>query len=171
MKIDSKFAKQLSLVLNDVQQSVSHKDVAAEVHVSAGQLSRVKGGTRPTDKGTRMALTNVLQSIWLNFSGARADYHVPSFMKNRTKHDDVMAALFQQRKEENDRRKLEESFDEAITTKPEFRSSQQQLLIRDYFKEYVEEIGAENTDIVTKAEYAGVLLQDYFDKYNADYGG
>lgn len=171
MKIDSKFSKQLSLVLDDVQHAVSHKEVADEVHVSAGQLSRMKGGTRPTDKGTRIALTSVLQSIWLNFSGARADYHLPSFMKNRTKHDDVMASLFQQHKEEDDRRKLEESFDEAITTKPEFRSPQQQSLIRDYFKEYVEEIGAENTDIVTKADYAGVQLQDYFDKYNAEYGG
>lgn len=171
MKIDSKFSKQLSLVLDDVQHAVSHKEVADEVHVSAGQLSRLKGGTRPTDKGTRVALTTVLQNIWLNFSGARADYHVPSFMKNKSKHDDVMATLFQQRKEENDRRGLEESFDEAIGTKPELRSPQQQSLIRDYFKEYVEEIGAENTDIVMKAQYAGVQLQDYFDNYNNQYGG
>ncbi|KIO93954.1 hypothetical protein N624_0068 [Levilactobacillus brevis] len=54
-------------------------------------------------------------------------------MKNKTKHNDVMAALFQQRKEENERRQLEDAFDEAIGTKPELRSPQQQQLIRDYF--------------------------------------
>lgn len=116
-------------------------------------------------------MADTLQNIWLNFSGAREDYHIPSFMKNKTKHNDVMAALFQQRKEENERRQLEDAFDEAIGTKPELRSPQQQQLIRDYFKEYVEEIGAENTDIVMKAQYAGVRLQSYFDKYNDQYGG
>lgn len=169
--MQSKFSEQLTLALDGIQGSLTHKQVAGKVHVSVGQLSRLKNGTRNTDKPTRISLADALQSIWLNFSGARVDYHIPSFMKNKTKHNDVMAALFQQRKEENERRQLEDAFDEAIGTKPELRSPQQQQLIRDYFKEYVEEIGAENTDIVMKAQYAGVQLQSYFDKYNDQYGG
>ncbi|WP_139592654.1 helix-turn-helix domain-containing protein [Levilactobacillus brevis] len=150
--------------------SLTHKQVAGKVHVSVGQLSRLKNGTRNIDKPTRISLADALQSTWLNFLGTRGlPYSV--FYENKTKHNDVMAALFQQRKEENERRQLEDAFDEAIGTKPELRSPQQQQLIRDYFKEYVEEIGAENTDIVMKAQYAGVQLQSYFDKYNDQYGG
>jgi transcriptional regulator with XRE-family HTH domain len=169
--MQSKFSEQLTLALDGIQGSLTHKQVAGKVHVSVGQLSRLKNGTRNTDKPTRISLADTLQNIWLNFSGAREDYHIPSFMKNKTKHDDVMAALFQQRKEENERRKLEDAFDEAIGTKPELRSPQQQQLIRDYFKEYVEEIGAENTDIVMKAKYAGEDIQSVFDAYNKRIGG
>jgi len=82
-----------------------------------------------------------------------------------------MATLFQQRKEEDARRALEEAFDQAMTTKPEARSSQQILLIRDYFKEYAEEIMSENTDIVAKAEYAGIDIHQVFDEANARVGG
>ncbi|WP_341780438.1 helix-turn-helix domain-containing protein [Levilactobacillus sp. HBUAS70063] len=169
--MQSKFSEQLTLALDGIQGSLTHKQVAGKVHVSVGQLSRLKNGTRNTDKPTRISLADTLQNIWLNFSGAREDYHIPSFMKNKTKHDDVMAALFQQRKEENERRSLEESFDEAMTTKPELRSPQQTLLIRDYFQEYVEEIGAEETDIAMKAKYAGEDIQSVFDAYNKRIGG
>lgn len=171
MQNESKFAKQLTLALDDVQQAMTHKDVAAKVHVSNGQLTRLANGQRKGDKNTRVSLAKTLQSVWLNFSGARKDYGTPSFMKDRTKHDDVMAALFQQRKEENDRRSLEESFDEAMTTKPELRSPQQTLLIRDYFREYVEEIGAEETDIAMKSKYAGEDIKSIFDAYNKRLGG
>lgn len=169
--MQSKFSEQLTLALDGIQGSLTHKQVAGKVHVSAGQLSRLKNGTRNTDKPTRISLADTLQNIWLNFSGAREDYHIPSFMKNKTKHDDVMSALFQQRKEENERRKLEDAFDEAMTTKPELRSPQQTLLIRDYFREYVEEIGAEETDIAMKAKYAGEDIQSVFDAYNKRIGG
>ncbi|WP_125575974.1 helix-turn-helix domain-containing protein [Levilactobacillus angrenensis] len=169
--MQSKFSEQLTLALDGIQGSLTHKQVAGKVHVSVGQLSRLKNGTRNTDKPTRISLADTLQNIWLNFSGAREDYHIPSFMKNKTKHDDVMAALFQQRKEENERRKLEDAFDEAIGTKPELRSPQQTLLIRDYFREYVEEIGAEETDIAMKAKYAGEDIQSVFDSYNKRIGG
>lgn len=171
MQNENKFAKQLTLALDGVQEAMAHKDVAAKVHVSNAQLTRLSKGERKGDKGIRVSLSKVLQNVWLNFSGAREDYGTPSFMKNRTKHDDVMAALFQQRKEENDRRSLEESFDEAMTTKPELRSPQQQLLIQDYFREYVEEIGAEQTDITMKAAYAGTDIQAVFDAYNKRLGG
>lgn len=58
-----------------------------------------------------------------------------------------------------------------MTTKLEARSSQQTLLIRDYFKEYAEEIMSENTDIVAKAKYAGVDIHGVFDEANAKVGG
>lgn len=104
--MQSKFSEQLTLALDGIQGSLTHKQVAGKVHVSVGQLSRLKNGTRNTDKPTRISLADALQSIWLNFSGAREDYHIPSFMKNKAKHNDVMAALFQQRKEENERRQF-----------------------------------------------------------------
>lgn len=171
MEIDNKFAEQLSLELDHAKKFISHKRVADEAHISAGQLSRLKNATRATDKSMRVSLARIMHKVLLSFSGARSDYGLLSFLKDTTKHSDVMSSLFRQHKEENDRRALEESFDEAMTTKKELRSSQQTLLIRDYFREYAEEIMAEHTDIVKKAEYAGINVQDVFDKANANYGG
>ena len=167
MQIKNKFAEQLTLDL----AGVVRKDVARQIHVSDGQITRLANGERTGDKGMRVGLTRTLHSILLAFSGARKDYGVLSYLKSSRRYDDVMATLFQQRKEEDDRRELEESFDEAMTTKPEARSSQQTLLIRDYFREYAEEIMSENTDIVAKAKYAGVDIHGVFDEANAKVGG
>ena len=144
MQVKNKFAEQLTLDL----AGVVHKDIAHKVHISDGQLTRLANSQRTGDKSMRAGLAHALHSILLAFSGARKDYGVLSFLKSSRRYDDVMATLFQQRKEEDDRRALEEAFDQAMTTKPEARSSQQVLLIRDYFKEYAEEIMSENTDIV-----------------------
>ncbi|WP_236008245.1 transcriptional regulator [Levilactobacillus andaensis] len=170
MKIDNKFAEQLTLALDD-PKSASQEAIAQLLFMSAGQLSRIKNATRATDKSIRVGLAHVLHDVFLAFSGARNDYGLLSFLKDTTKHDDVITSLFRQKKEENDRRALEESFDEAMTTKKELRSPQQILLINDYFREYAEEIMAEHTDIAKKAEYAGINVQDVFDKANANYGG
>ena len=167
MQIKNKFAEQLTLDL----AGVVRKDVARQIHVSDGQITRLANGERTGDKGMRVGLARTLHSILLAFSGARKDYGVLSYLKSSRRYDDVMATLFQQRKEEDDRRELEESFDEAMTTKPEARSSQQTLLIRDYFREYAEEIMSENTDIVAKAKYAGVDIHGVFDEANARVGG
>ncbi|WP_203639686.1 transcriptional regulator [Levilactobacillus wangkuiensis] len=165
--MQNKFAEQLTLDL----AGVVRRDVAQKVHISDGQLTRLANGQRTSDKGMRAGLAHALHSILLAFSGARKDYGVLSFLKSSKRYDDVMATLFQQRKEEDDRRALEEAFDQAMTTKPEARSSQQILLIRDYFKEYAEEIMSENTDIVAKAEYAGIDIHQVFDEANARVGG
>ena len=167
MQIKNKFAEQLTLALD----GVIRKYIAHEVHISESQLTRLANGQRTGDKGMRTGLAHALHSVLLALSGARKDYGVLSYLKSSRRYDDVMATLFQQRKEENDRRALEESFDEAMTTKPEARSSQQILLIRDYFKEYAEEIMSENADIVAKAEYAGVDIHSVFDEANARVGG
>lgn len=167
MQVKNKFAEQLTLDL----AGVVRRDVAQKVHISDGQLTRLANGQRTGDKGMRSGLAHALHSILLAFSGARKDYGVLSFLKSSKRYDDVMATLFQQRKEEDDRRALEEAFDQAMTTKPEARSSQQILLIRDYFKEYAEEIMSENTDIVAKAEYAGIDIHQVFDEANARIGG
>jgi len=165
--MQNKFSEQLTLDL----AGVVRRDVAQKVHISDGQLTRLANGQRTGDKGMRSGLAHALHSILLAFSGARKDYGVLSFLKSSKRYDDVMATLFQQRKEEDDRRELEEAFDQAMTTKPEARSSQQILLIRDYFKEYAEEIMSENTDIVAKAEYAGIDIHQVFDEANARVGG
>lgn len=167
MQVKNKFAEQLTLDL----AGVVRRDVAQRVHISDGQLTRLANGQRNGDKGMRAGLAHALHSILLAFSGARKDYGVLSFLKSSKRYDDVMATLFQQRKEEDDRRELEEAFDQAMTTKPEARSSQQILLIRDYFKEYAEEIMSENTDIVAKAKYAGIDIHQVFDEANARVGG
>lgn len=167
MQIKNKFAEQLTLDL----AGVVRKDVARQIHVSDGQITRLANGERTGDKGMRVGLARTLHSILLAFSGARKDYGVLSYLKSSRRYDDVMATLFQQRKEEDDRQALEESFDEAMTTKPEARSSQQTLLIRDYFREYAEEIMSENTDIVAKAKYAGIDIHGVFDEANARVGG
>lgn len=167
MQFKNKFAEQLTLDL----AGVIRKDVAHQVHVSDGQLTRLANGQRTGDKSMRVDLAHTLHSILLALSGARKDYGVLSFLKSTQRYDDVMATLFQQRKEEDDRRALEKSFDVAMTTKPEARSSQQVLLIRDYFKEYAEEIMSENTDIVAKAKYAGVNIHEVFDEANTRVGG
>lgn len=169
--MENKFAEQLSLRLGELKGTLTHKEIAQSVPVSNAQLTRLANGERKGDKATRVSLAKKLASYWVSLSGAREDYHVLSFMKDSKRHDDVMSALFQQRKEENDRRKLEEDFDVAMGMKKEARSPQQTLLIDDYFREYAEEIAAEQTDFAKKAAYVGVNVQDVVAAGNKRYGG
>ncbi|WP_125545421.1 transcriptional regulator [Levilactobacillus lindianensis] len=163
----NKFAEQLSLDLVGFMR----KDVAEGAHISKSQLTRMSNGERSGDKSMRVAIAHRLHSILLALSGARTDYGLLSFLKDTTKHNDVISVMFRQRKEENDRRAIEEEFDEAMSTEKKFRSPQQVLLIDKYFDEYAEEIMSENTDIVMKADYAGINLQNVFNKANTRLGG
>lgn len=167
----SKFAEQLTLAL-DRSGVKSQRTIADEVHVSPGQLSRLKTGLRSTDPDIRKSLANAINDIWLSYSGARANFGVISFQKDRRLKGDMFSALMKQKKEQSEREAIESDFEAASAINPIDRTPAQQLVIERYPQEYAEEISAEITDLIKKAEYAGIPMDrlqkviDDVNKYN-----
>ncbi|MCG0738800.1 helix-turn-helix domain-containing protein [Lactiplantibacillus plantarum] len=168
----NKFSEQLSLALDRHKES-TQQQVADRTHVSPGQLSRLKSGSRNTDSQIRKSLANVINDFWLSYSGARENFGVLSFQNDRQLQGDMFSALMKQKKEQRERERIEVEFEEAITVKPRDRTPAQQLVIERYAREYAEEISAEITDLAKKAEYAGISmdkLQEVIDKVNRKNG-
>ena len=168
----NKFSEQLSLALDRHKES-TQQQIADRTHVSPGQLSRLKSGSRSTDSQIRKSLANVINDFWLNYSGARENFGVLSFQNDRQLQGDMFSALMKQKKEQCQREGIEAEFEEAITVKPRDRTPAQQLVIERYPREYAEEISAEITDLAKKAEYAGIpmdKLQAVIDKVNQENG-
>ncbi|MCG0573950.1 prophage Lp2 protein 13 [Lactiplantibacillus plantarum] len=168
----NKFAEQLSLALGR-DKTQTQQQIADGTHVSPGQLSRLKSGSRSTDSQIRKSLANVINDFWLNYSGARENFGVLSFQNDRQLQGDMFSALMKQKKEQRQRERIEVEFEEAITVKPRDRTPAQQLVIECYPREYAEEISAEITDLAKKAEYAGIpmdKLQEVIDKVNQENG-
>ncbi|MCG0752736.1 Prophage Lp2 protein 13 [Lactiplantibacillus plantarum] len=168
----NKFAEQLSLALDRHKES-TQQQIADRTHVSPGQLSRLKSGSRSTDPQIRKSLANVINDFWLSYSGARENFGVLSFQNDHRLQGDMFSALMKQREEQSQREKLETEFEEAIAVKPRDRTPAQQLVIERYPREYAEEISAEITDLAKKAEYAGIpmdKLQEVIDKVNQENG-
>lgn len=66
----NKFSEQLSLALDRHKES-TQQQVADGTHISPGQLSRLKNGSRNTDPQIRKSLANKINDFWLKYSGAR----------------------------------------------------------------------------------------------------
>ncbi|WP_249215004.1 helix-turn-helix domain-containing protein [Lactiplantibacillus plantarum] len=58
----NKFAEQLSLALGKNKSLTQQQQIADRTHVSPGQLSRLKSGSRSTDSQIRKSLANVLNT-------------------------------------------------------------------------------------------------------------
>lgn len=168
----NKFAEQLSLALGK-NKTLTQQQIADRTHVSPGQLSRLKSGSRSTDSQIRKSLANVLNDFWLSYSGARENFGVLSFQNDRRLKGDMFSALMRQKKEQQEREAMEAEFENAIAINPNDRTPAQQLVIERYPREYAEEISAEITDLAKKAEYAGISmdkLQSVIDKVNQKNG-
>ncbi|MDI5786287.1 transcriptional regulator [Lactiplantibacillus plantarum] len=168
----NKFSEQLSLALDRHKES-TQQQVADGTHISPGQLSRLKNGSRNTDPQIRKSLANKINDIWLKYSGARDNFGVLSFQNDRRLKGDMFSALMCQKKEQQEREAMEAEFENAIAINPNDRTPAQQLVIERYPREYAEEISAEITDLAKKAEYAGISmdkLQEVIDKVNRKNG-
>ncbi|WOI03364.1 transcriptional regulator [Lactiplantibacillus plantarum] len=168
----NKFAEQLSLALDRHKES-TQQQVADGTHISPGQLSRLKNGSRNTDPQIRKSLANKINDFWLKYSGARENFGVLSFQNDRRLKGDMFSALMRQKKEQQEREAMETEFENAIVINPNDRTPAQQLVIERYPREYAEEISAEITDLAKKAEYAGISmdkLQEVIDKVNRKNG-
>ncbi|MBU7474851.1 transcriptional regulator [Lactiplantibacillus pentosus] len=168
----NKFAEQLSLALDRHKES-TQQQVADGTHISPGQLSRLKNGSRNTDPQIRKSLANKINDFWLKYSGARENFGVLSFQNDRRLKGDMFSALMRQKKEQQEREAMEAEFENAIAINPNDRTPAQQLVIERYPREYAEEISAEITDLAKKAEYAGISmdkLQEVIDKVNRKNG-
>lgn len=168
----NKYAEQLALALGRMEGK-SQRMVADETHISPGQLSRLKAGSRNTDSQIRKSLANTIQDFWLSYSGARENFGVLSFQNDRRLKGDMFSALMRQKKEQQEREAMEAEFESAIAINPNDRTPAQQLVIERYPREYAEEISAEITDLAKKAEYAGIpmdKLQEVIDKVNRENG-
>lgn len=168
----NKFSEQLSLALDRHKES-TQQQVADGTHISPGQLSRLKNGSRNTDPQIRKSLANKINDFWLKYSGARENFGVLSFQNDRRLKGDMFSALMRQNKEQQEREAMETEFENAIAINPNDRTPAQQLVIERYPREYAEEISAEITDLAKKAEYAGISmgkLQEVIDKVNRKNG-
>lgn len=172
--IDHKWVKQLSLGLDDVKKTIDHRTIASQVHVSTGQLSNMKRGRRSTPKDVKKSLLHEIWSWPLSFSAARSEFGIPSFMSDKTLRQTPFVTSTIQNKEQQERLDLETAYRLAISKKPEERTTDDLNTISKYFKEYLEEIGSEETDLQVKAEDAGLNereIQELVDDYNHRLGG
>ena len=168
--MQSKFGKQLDLFLEGNDQ-VKAKDVAESVPVSEGQLSRMRKGNRQFTNQSVKAIAMMAHAITVNYSVARANHGIISFMIRPGHTDDVLQAFSQQEEEEDDRENIQKSFIRAATTEPKQRSNEQRLLIKQFLKELIEEIGSEITLFIRCCKYLRVDPQPFIDTYNEKLGG
>lgn len=171
---DKKFARQLTLDLADINPFKSRQQIADEIPVSAGQLSNISHGKRNADKQTMKRLTKSVSSFLLKLSAARSDYGTPSFYCDAKLRNTPFVTAYKQEQEERERKELEWPYRQAISKKESERTAQDWAIIKDYFKEYIEEIGSEQLDLDTKRKDAG-LSEEKFNQivtqYNHSYGG
>lgn len=172
-KMRNRFAEELTRTF---ERLGGHKqrEIAGMAYMSESTMSRIRSGLKKTDPQTRWTLANVINDIWLKFTAASEDYGTISFQRDRKLKGDMFSALVKERTEQGEREKLEPEFEEAITTEPRFRTPEQNLVIQQYPREYIEEISAEITDLLKKAEYAGISpiqLQKVIDEVNDSTGG
>lgn len=171
---DRKFAEQLSLKLNEIRRFTDHSQLADSTHLAKGTLSNIKAGRRGTSKPVRQSLVKELWSLKMALTSSRADYGTPSFMCDKDLRLNPYVTAFTQHKEEQDRIGQEVRYLQAISKKPEKRTSEDLQAIDKYFREYLEEIGSEETDFDVKAKDAGLTdqeVQALVQEYNQELGG
>ncbi|MEE8825165.1 MAG: hypothetical protein SOH70_04055 [Lentilactobacillus sunkii] len=171
---DEKFARQLSDKLQGIKKMKSFAQAADNVHLAKSSLSNIKSGRKGTSKEVRESIVKRLWSLKMALSSGRADYGIPSFLNDKNIRLNPYVTAYTQRKEEQERRNAEISYLQAISKIPEKRTSEDLQAIDTYFKEYLEEIGSEETDFDVKAKDAGLTdqeVQDIVSEYNDQLGG
>ena len=164
----NKFAMELKLAFGRKPWLVEH-EVAEQAYISKGQLSKIKNGFQRADPQLRWKLARIINDIWLNYLTAALNNHTISFRQNRISNGDMFSALMDQRNEQAKREKLEPEFEQAMAIQPKFRTPAQNQIIDQYPKEYAQEISSEITDLIKKAQYAGISmtrLQQVIDEVN-----
>lgn len=164
-----KFPHQLSLFMPT--SKFSNAEMAAAIPVSTGQFSNMKAGRRPITKSSAKVITDLAHDFLLKLTAAQQYFGTLGFIKRATRNDDFLGAIVQQKREEDDRIKIQSSFIDAATTPKQVRDASQSAVIDKFMKELSEEIGSEYTLLDAAAKYLGVDAQDYVDEVNNEGGG
>jgi len=164
-----KFPHQLSLYM--ATGKIANAEMAQAIPVSKGQFSNMKFGRRPTPKKSAKAITDLAHDFLLSLTAARDYFGTLGFIKRATRSDDFLGAIVQQKREEDERLKIQRSFMDAATTPKQVRDTNQNAVIDKFMKELSEEIGSEYTLLDAAAKYLGVDAQDYVDEVNTECGG
>lgn len=165
----NKFAQQVTRFMDT--RKVSNKEMAKSIPVSNGQFSNMKNGTRVITMQARKAISNLAHDITINYSAAREDYGTISVMIRPGKTRDMLQALTQQSEEQEQREGIQTAFLRAAVTDPPNRSTEQRLIIKQFLKELIEEIGSEITLLIRCCKYLRVDPIPYIDAYNEKMGG
>lgn len=171
---DTKFSRQLSLDLKQINPFKSRQQVANEVPISPGQLSNIAHGKRKADKEMKRGIINSVDSFLLRLTASRAEFGIPSFMNDPKLRFNPFVTSFQQKKEESERQALENAYTEASSKVVSERTAEDWAVMDDYFRNYFEEIGSEERDIEAKredAEFPKEKFDQIIQKYNREYGG
>ena len=172
--VDLKFAKRLKHDLTAIKPIKNHEQVANEIHMAPSALSNVKTGRRSATREVKKSLVQTLGSLKLAMSAARSEFGVLSFLDDKKRRlDSPFTTSLIQYKEEQERIQIQHAYNLAICKQPQERTAEDIAVIKDYFKEYLEEIASEETDVQAKAIDAGLddELQAMINQFNRRYGG
>ncbi|MBT9670881.1 hypothetical protein [Secundilactobacillus kimchicus] len=173
--VDLKFAKRLKHDLTAIKPVKTHEQVANEIHMAPSALSNLKTGKRSATREVKRTLVESLGSLKLAMSAARSEFGVLSFLNDsKLQLESPYATSIIQHKEEQERIQAEHDFELAYTKKPSERNAEDQAHIENFIQQYLEEQGAERTDMIVKALSSGMSeekLQSMIDHYNRVYGG
>lgn len=150
---------------------ITSKEMAATIPVSKGQFSNMKAGRRVITKQARKSIARLAHALTISYSAAREDYGTISFMIRPGKSRDMLQALTQQDEEEEQREDIQTEFIRAAVTDPISRSTEQRLIIKQFLKELIEEIGSEITLLIRCCSYLRVDPMPYITAYNEKMGG
>lgn len=166
---EGKYSRQLSLAIG--KSGLSKREISKQTFFSESAVGKYALGQRSVDHEKKKSLWQLIKGVRLGLSSAREDFGVISFMNNPRINVDVFAATTTADQEESERKAIWTEFKNAIAVPIEKRTRQQQEIVIKGFKELVEEIASEQTELIELAEYGGVDPQPLIDKFNKNYGG
>lgn len=166
---DTKYPRQLSLAIET--SGLSKRSISKKSFLSESSIGKYALGQRSVDHEKKKSLWSLLKGVRLGLSSARADFGTISFMNNPRINEDAFAATTTADQEESERKAIWTDFKNAIKVPEEKRTRQQQETITTGFKELVEEIASEQTELIELAEYGGIDPQPFIDKFNQTFGG
>ncbi|WP_404411667.1 hypothetical protein [Lactiplantibacillus xiangfangensis] len=147
-------------------RKISNGDFSKSIHVSMGQGSRYRSGKRLLDKSMRLSVTRLLRDVRLSMAAATKDYQIPTVKYEPNVRHDVFTTSNDQEREENERKAREPLYKLAVRVPIERRTPEQQQIIDDFLKDYLEEFTSEETDWLTQAEYSGKTSEEIFQMFS-----
>lgn len=160
----------LSEILNKAPRGTKQK-IAKESYVQPSMISKLSNGSRRITKDVSISISKSLHNMKFNYSSAKEHYKVISFKNDGKVNQDMFSVTTDQKKQEQDRIKVEESTFEILIKPKELWTSEDYLNVKNYLNEFTEEIASEITELLQVCSYAGVSAEKIIDKVNKKIGG
>lgn len=170
MNIDKKYAQQLSLSIDD-RQETTRAAVGRKTHYSKQSVSFIAAGDRRAHHDAKKAFGQVLSDIRLAFSAGRSDFGTISYMNSNRVSKDLFAVTQSADKEEQDTMSVKDAAFISAAVPSEQRTKRDWENIKAFAKEKPEEIGAEITEFITYCEYVGIDSSEVLATFNEQFGG